>query len=386
MSENDRQNVTDLFPEKKEKVRRKTRRKKAAATAILLALLLLSAFALWYSGAVSLAAREAKLLLNGEPVVFSLKPGKATDGFGFGLISADSDGIRVYAADGTLRGEAAVTMAKPVICSGKRFCAVYDLGGTAFRLIDSVGASRLTLQTKGVLLDADVSVSGSCAVLEQRDDCKSVLTVYDDRQNPIYTWFSETRCFSEIAVSEHGKAFCGIALEGSESKAVLFRTDEELPTAELSLGNQRILALCCVDRDTLCAIGEDSTFFFRQDGELLGSYAYDGAVLTEYSVRGDGFAALILNKNQARDFCRLVFLDGSGACIAERRIEDKILSIDTAKDRCAILTAERAYFYDSTMNELAQFAVDNCTEQLFLLDGGAAALTGNGICSLYLLP
>ena len=169
-----------------------------------------------------------------------------------------------------------------------------------------------------------------------------------------------------------------------ESRAVLFRTDQEEPLTEVSLGGQLILELRFLDPDTVCAIGEKSAISFTLEGELLGEYDYGDTYLRDYAISRDGLVVLALNPYQVGSRYSLVTLDRSGTALAERYVGEEILSLSAAGDRCAILTPASLMIYDKTLTLCASTGELDDASAVVLLDDGSAILLGGGTGRFYL--
>ena len=238
----------------------------------------------------------------------------------------------------------------------------------------------MDLGTDGRILDADLSSGDALCYAETLPGYKAVLTVYDEKQNQIYRWYSASRYMNRCAVSENAKLLCASALEEEElravSTAVLFETDVEAPLAEVPLGEQMIWELRFLDLKTVCAIGDRSAVYFTPEGEVLGSYDYSDRYLIDYSAEGDGFTALILNKHQAGSGNSLVLLDDAGALLAELYLGEEVLSVSAAGDFCAVQTPEHLYVYDKS---LGLCAAAEATASAICADGSAILRTENGV-------
>ena len=386
MSENEDRNITPIRP-RTEPERSPSRRKLILLAALMLLLILFVCLLLVFGW------RNPGFLSGGsaapEDIFYQIDEGRSNVyAAGRSTLAAVTDsGLTVYNADGKALGTAAHVYAAPLLRAGNRLVMVCDVGGTRLTVLDADGNAVLDQECEGILLDADLSAGDTVCRAELGRDDKTVLTVYDKKLNQIYRWYSGTRYFNQCAVSEDASWLCAAALSGSgsfESRAVLFRTNQEEPAEELSLGNQLIRELRFLDGDTVCAIGESGVLCFTTGGELLGTYDYPGGSLRDFAVSRDGLIVLLLRDSAAGGESTLVTLDQNAGMLAEREIGEEIFSLSAAGSRCAVLTASGLSVYDEKLMLCASAETQDDASAAILLDDGAAVLIGGGIGRLWL--
>lgn len=385
MSENEDRNITPIRPGT-EPERGPSRRKLILLAALMLLLILFVCLLLVFGW------RNPGFLSGGsaapEDIFYQIDEGRSNVyAAGRSTLAAVTDsGLTVYNADGKALGTAAHVYAAPLLRAGNRLVMACDVGGTRLTVLDADGNAVLDQECEGILLDADLSVGDTACCAELGRDDKTVLTVYDKKLNQIYRWYSGTRYFNQCAVSEDASWLCAAALSGSgsfESRAVLFRTNQEEPAEELSLGNQLIRELRFLDGDTVCAIGESGVLCFTTGGELLGTYDYPEGSLRDFAISREAMIVLLLRDSTGAE-STLVTLDQNAGMLAEREIGEEIFSLSAADSRCAVLTASGLSVYDEKLMLCASAETQDDASAAILLDDGAAVLIGGGIGRLWL--
>lgn len=387
MSENEDRNVTPIRPVQEPERSRPQR--KLILLAVLMLLLILFVCLLLVFG-----WRNPGFLSGGsaapEDVFYQIDEGRANvyAACRNTLAAVTDSGLTVYNADGEALGTAAHVYAAPLLRTGNRLVMACDVGGTRLTVMDGNGTTVLDWKSEGTLLDADLSAGDAVCCAELGRDDKTVLTVYDKKQNQIYRWYSGTRYFNQCAVSEDASWLCAAALSGGsgsfESRAVLFCTDQEDPAAEVSLGSQLIRELRFLNEDTVCAIGESCVLCFTTGGEILGTYDYPEDSLRDFAVSRDGLIVLLLRDSAAGGESTLVSLDQNAGMLAERGIGEEILSLSAAGSRCAVLTPSGLAVYDETLTLCASAETQDDASAAVLLDDGSAILIGGGAGRLWL--
>lgn len=138
------------------------------------------------------------------------------------------------------------------------------------------------------------------------------------------------------------------------SEMVVYRLDREEQYAAFSVENAMVLDIGSVGGQTAC-IAEDRVVVATSGGQISASYPYALPYLREYSLEGDGFAVLALNRHRAGTSGKLVTVNSSGEAIAELDLNDEILDLTAAGRYIAVLYADRLTVYNKDLTEYATF-------------------------------
>lgn len=307
--------------------------------------------------------------------------------FGDGLAVASVAGLRVYNAGGEPIGAVPNTLRAPALAVGENLAAAWDVGGTVLSVVSADGVTVQDLTAGGALLDVSFSGDYLCRA-EAGGGYKTVLTVQDATMREIYQWYSSSQYLPLCAVSDDGTLLAAVALGQSggafESSLVLLPTDQEAPSATVSLGNELILELAVLPGKRICAVGEASIRLFDETGALLGAYDYGGGFLVDFSLSGDGFAALALNRHQAGDQCSVVTVDPQGSVTGEVYLGTEVLSVSAAGKYLAVLTADRLTVYQDNLTPYAETDDVAGVSQVAMRRDGTVLRIGTGSARLYL--
>ena len=236
--------------------------------------------------------------------------------FDGGLAVASVGGISTYQEDGRQVAVSQSQLSLPEIQIGRELVLAYDVGGTSLLAVHSSGSEVLRVTSEKPILDADISGGDDICYVSSAAGYKSVLTVYNEKQEKIYRWLSSSTYMPLCAVSDNGTDLAAVGLDQKSGSFVstlnLFRTTEEQICATVSLGNELIYDLMYLGEDMVCAIGELSVQYYSAAGEPMAAYRYDGQYLKDYDCGGDGFLTLSLNMYRAGNRYTLVTLDEAG--------------------------------------------------------------------------
>lgn len=326
---------------------------------------------------------------NGQAGLFSYE---GSSGSLFGDLDGDllvcsEAAVHIYSPGGTDYLDDVVALEQPGLTCGGGLAAVYDIGGQELRVFDKRSEAYSLTQDEGhEILSAALSSGGYLAVTSRESGYKGVVTAYDPSFHTVMSLCLSSRYLMDGAVTGDGKSLAALAVgqtDGAfESSLVFYHLDNgEEPFAECPLGNQVILNLESNDKG-LWALGENNLAVVSQEGELLGQYDYGGRYLKNASLKGNGFAALLLGKYRAGSTAELVTVDGDGKELAALSVGEQVLSLSAGGRYVAVLTADRLDIYtrDLTLysslegTQNARNAVQRDDGSVFLISGETARL------------
>lgn len=385
--------VTPLHPERER--RRKLRRRVLTLGGVTLAVLLAVGLYLFRDRLNLDRLRRMVTYLGADTAegfgqyAYEAHGNSAFAAFEDGLAVASVTGLDVYGDSGQLLTAVSDGMTAPALSVGGGLVAAWDVGGKTLCAADSGGAV-LERTSEYPLLDVSASDGGEICYAEAADNYRTVLTVLDQRQQERFRWYSTARYLPQCALSEDGDQLAAVALgqSGGAFESSLLLLDpavEEQTGAEVSLGGQLIYELQYLSRDRLCAVGESSLQLFDRDGAAVGAWDYGGSFLMGYSLDGDGYAALSLNRYQAGSSYSVATVDHDGTLLAETFVGEEILSVSAAGRYVAVLTADRLRIYTAADLELyAETAEVLGAFQADMRPDGSALLIGSDGAQLYL--
>lgn len=307
--------------------------------------------------------------------------------FNGGLAVASAGGLNTYGSDGHETMVSQSRLSLPQIRSGSDMVMAYDVGGSTLLAIHKTGGEVLRVSSDKPILDADISAGDDICYLSSEAGYKSVLTVYNEKQECIYRWLSTTTFLSQCAVSGNGKDLAAVGLDQRDGSFVstlnLFRTDSEEILSTVVLGSDLIYELLYLHDNLLCAIGETTVTYISAAGEVVGSYAYSGKYLKDHDTCGDGFLALSMNTYRAGNRYSLVLVDEKGGELGSVYIGQEILDISASGKYIAVLTPQKLTIYDRKLAVFAETEDVGTATAVLMQNDGVALLLGAGSGRLY---
>lgn len=299
-----------------------------------------------------------------------------------GFAVASAGGLETFRTEGKSLIQHTFSMSTPALQTGTDVVLSYDIGGKSLLAVKDGKTVALEAQAEGGFYDAYISSGDTIATAASESGYKTVLRVYDNKQQETYRWFSASQFMPVCAVSSNGRHLAAVGLgqeNGSfRSSVYFFRTDSEEVQTVTALGGGLIYDLHFVGENKLCAVGEDAVTWLNTSGEILGSYDLSSWYLNDYDNSGDGFVLLSLNMYKAGDRCSVMSVGYDGNPLGSLFVGAEILDISACGKYAAILTTENLMICHKNLSEYV--TVPNswvATSVLMREDGTAFLLTGN---------
>lgn len=265
------------------------------------------------------------------------------------LLVWSSAGIRLYSSSGVEYLNDALSLLHPMADIRDDAAVVYDAGGTTLRVYaDRAQIFSLDAEQGHEILSSRMGPGRTLAVVTRETGYKGVVTLYGSDFQPTMAIRISTRYVMDAIPSQDGKTIAVLTVGQSnntfESTLALYDRDGDEAFAQCSLGNNAILDLSC-SGGVFWALGETCLSIVSTDGATNLTCDYGGAYLKDYSLGGDGYAALLLGKYRAGSSTTLTTVDTKGETIATLDLEDQILDLATSGRYVAVLTASTLTIY-----------------------------------------
>ena len=303
------------------------------------------------------------------------------------LLVWSSAGARLYSTGGVEYFSDPLSLTAPMADARGDAAVVYDAGGHVLRVYrDREILFSLDTGAGAEILSARMGPGGMWTLVAPETGFKGVVTVYDG-DTPLTGVRISSRFVMDGILSDGGEtvAVLTIGQEGSafESTLDLYSVQEgEAPFASVSLGNNAVLELAA-SGGSFWALGESALDIVSQDGASSASYSYGGEHLKDFSLGGDGCAALLLGKYRAGSAASLVTVDAAGTVLGALDLEEQVLDLSAAGRYVGVLTASGLTLYTQDL-EVYQVLEDTMgARNVVLREDGTAFLVGNETARLY---
>lgn len=315
---------------------------------------------------------------------------------GENLLVCSTTGVRLFSGSGTQYANEQIVMEQPVAMAAGEWSLAYDAGGKSLYLFqDKEKVFSLGADSGKTILSARVNENGWLAVVTQAASYKGSVTVYNPQQQPVIQLNRSSGFVMDALVTEDGKYLAtvtvsqsGASFSSSLDLYRLDRTEEETePDVSASLDGSVILDLR-EQNGALWALGDTGVFAVslaeKNLGERKGAYSYPDQYLKEFSLEGDGYAALLLGKYRAGTQAQLVVTDESGGVTGTLDIGEQVLSLSAAGRYIAVLTADRLDIYTSDLRLYDSLSGTQNAQKVLMRADGTAMLIGAKTARLYI--
>lgn len=302
------------------------------------------------------------------------------------LLVWSSAGIRLYSSSGVEYLNDALSLLHPVADIRDDAAVVYDAGGTILRVYaDRAQIFSLDAEQGHEILSARMGPDRTLAVVTRETGYKGVVTLYGSNFQPTMAIQISTRYVMDAIPSQDGKTTAVLTVGQSnnafESTLALYDKTGDEAFAQCSLGNNAILDLSC-SGGMFWALGETGLSIVSTDGTTNLTCDYGGAYLKDYSLGGDGYAALLLGKYRAGSSTTLTTVDSKGETIAALDLEDQILDLAASGRYVAVLTASTLTIYTRDLQPYALLDNTMGARNVVLRSDGTAYLASSETAQL----
>ncbi len=369
------------------------RRWKTLAIGAAVVLLVVACAALWDSTAFdglrrSVIYAQAKKDENGCALLYNYaaqKDQRCTYLNG-SLILTSQHHVTILSESGQEIYHTDVKFHKAAVTDNGTLAAVYDIGGREVYLLNTKGLVR-KLETDGEILDCSLNGRGDLVVTAGKKGYKAAVSVYDSKGALRFEFKSSDRFLMTAAVQEDGNQIAVVTMgeaEGSfASTVVLYRMDSTEPQANCQLPGGAVYDIRVVGSN-YCAVAEDGLFFVGKDGEQKAFFDFEDTYLRRCSLRGDGYAAVVLGRYKSGGETQLVTVSDHGELIGRVDMGGEVLAVDAAGKYVAVLRSDALTIYDKKLNICAQLDDVSFAKEVLMREDGSALLVGAESASLYL--
>ena len=282
-----------------------------------------------------------------------------------------------------------VKMTAPALHTGGGRAVAYDVGGTELYVADSKGAVQ-TLPAEelpGALISATVNEKGWLAVTTEMKNKKGCVTVFDDVLEPRFAFRSSNRFVLDGYVTDDCKALAAVTLGQEEStfvsNIVLYDLTEQEPYANYDIADG-LVASIGQSGEGIVTVSDTVLTIAETDGTVKASYPYGGAYLREYTMEGDGFTALLLNRYSSGSVGRIVTIGEDGTELGTLDVNEEVVNLSAAGRYLAVLYADRVVVYNPDLQVYASLTGIDQARGVLMRPDGSVLLLGAESAHLFL--
>lgn len=269
----------------------------------------------------------------------------------------------------------------PVLKTSKTRALIFDQGGNEADIYN-LRTKKKTLKTDNDIITADISDSGTYAIVTRSDKYASVVSVYDKHNNRLYEWSSSSDTVNNVAVSPNGKKIAVSLFNASSgkfnSKINLLEYDSATPKYTENIDGTLVYALDSFHNGGFSAITDNG----------FGLYMWSNFKKTEYKSdyspaflrSGSGGTVVVFNRESDRTDNRIVLFSPKGQLKCEFDYKGIISDIEVSGGHIYCICDTSAYLLSDEGNVLREADCGFGVTYISPIGSNMlAAITDNGI-------
>ena len=304
------------------------------------------------------------------------------------LLVCSRNTISLYSGSGTQYINHQVSMENPVVSTNSSLAVVYDAGGSSLYILGQ-RALVWSVQDLEPILSARLNRNGQLTVATQASGYRGTVTVYDASYSPVMRLSLTSAFVMDAALSDDGHTLATLTVgqaNGAFSTSLeLYNMDyvggEYKPNFTCPLGGGVVLETRHT-ASSLWALADRGLTVTNHEG-LSSGVSWADKHLRRYTLRGDGFAVILLGKYRAGSQAELWVVDETG----QRRtlnINEQVMSISAAGRYLAVLTGDRLDIYTDELELYDTLEGTQGARVVLLMADGSAILISADSAGFYI--
>lgn len=304
------------------------------------------------------------------------------------LVVLSNRELRVLNGEGKEAYSVEVKMTSPALVVGNDCAVAYDVGGTQLYVVNQ-DKKLLSLTTKESepLIAATLNNKDWLAVTTEKKNYKGCVTVYNDQMKKVFAFKSSERFVMNAYVTDNCKKLASVTLGQEDStfvsNMVLYDLTKTAPKANYDVRDGLVVAVKEIS-SSLATISDKNLTFASERGKITGTYSYSDKYLREYSLNGNDFAVLLLNRYQSGNVGKLVTVGTNAKKIASLDVNEEVSSISVTGRYIAVLYADRLVIYNKRLKEYATLSDTGYAKNVLMRTDGSALIISADRAKLYL--
>lgn len=299
-----------------------------------------------------------------------------------GLVIVSGTGIQLINENGeTLLADTAI-LQNPAATQGKETAAVWSIGNKDFYTVGNSNGAVLT-QTDKEIINIHVNNDGWLAVSAQESGYKGAVNVYNNKHKQVYKWSSGEGYLVDAAISDSSDKLAALTINETGSVIHFFTLNSTEQRGSYTADNSVIFDLSFISNTSLCALSANTAYFMSDKGSLISKYDFAGGYLKDYSLEGNGFAALFVAKYKAGNSGSVVTLTPTGTVLGKLDINSEVFSFSARGKYVAILYSDSLVIYRSDMSVYAKLTDTGNIRQVIMRTDGSVVMLSNSGAAVY---
>lgn len=298
-----------------------------------------------------------------------------------------SQGFKKYDEQGNEQWRNFVKFQNPVLYKAGNYVLQTDKGGREVYLIykDTV---KYNFKTNESIQFAAVNSSGCFAIATNESGYKSLITVYNNKGEELFKWYSAENYVVDVDISPNNKAVAISTFVSSQnevtSNLLVFDMNSEVPVSKNLYEENLIFDVEFLKNNTIVALGDKKAVCIKKNGEKKWEIEYNGRQIHTYYIAKSN---IVLAMSQMSDIgvvgsgSEINIYNSKGKQTGKFNAEGKIISIDHANKRIVFNTRNGIFLISDRGKKIAKGEIIKDIKQLKFLNNKnkIMAITGTSI-------
>ena len=322
---------------------------------------------------------------------------------GESLVVASDTGVRLLSQQGEELWAKTVNLPGPALAQGGDRVAAYGVGGTDLFLLGQEGELlHLSTDEEAPFVAASLNDDGWLAVTTEKSHYKGHVSVYNPDLELVFDLDSSSRFVSDARLLNDNETLAVVTL-GQEngvfvSNVVLYSLDADGMSVETTGDGQIVTVEPVADYDVenglvmtigqqgkqIVTVSDTCLTFADPAGQVSATVPYGNDFLRGYTLDGEGFAALLLNRYQSGSVGRLQTVGPDGTVIAELDVNQEVMDLSAAGRYLTVLYADSLVIYNQDLQVYASLQGTDFATGVLVRENGSALLLSAENASVFL--
>ncbi len=256
--------------------------------------------------------------------------------------------------------ESSQAFSSPVLAqaSDSDLSLVYNLGGKGFSTY-TLDSLVYTGEAEDNIIVADISKSGTYALVTEKDGYLSKLFVYSNENKQIFAYSFADYYITSVSLDSKGESavLTGLsAHDGTQYSAVyLLDFNKEEPVVFEEFEDNILYFSDHLTNNYVCVIGDTAAYTLNSITKSINTVSYEGKSLTAFDVDTDtNTFTLSLSRSGDGRKCDILVFSTSGSLRETIETELKVTALSTYKNRIGLLSSGNVYLYSKDGNFISE--------------------------------
>lgn len=277
--------------------------------------------------------------------------------FGEGLAVCGESWLSIYSATGRLTCSETFKYKNPQIATSDKFVLIYDFSDFEYSLYNAFG-KVYSEEIGEVIRGGAVSDSGYYALITSSEQYNTAVELYDDTFSLAYR-FNKNQFVTDIDINDNYLLITSVSVSSENSYDMEIHVFDIIAQKVLfsTLARNNFPLECGIFAGGFAVIGDNYTSFYDFEGNIKGSFDYEGRAPIDLSLN-DGNTVILLRSNSSDAECISVILDDSCSLRYEHLLSEKVHDVEVCGEWSYYLMNDRLIYtngndlYDIPLNDI----------------------------------